>query len=264
MALSRRRVAGCVALMTAVVLGLAVPLTMSTAPAGAAGRAYKVHTWTDPKGDVHRVRWNPCQTITFAVNPRLAGKSVHATHRAISDVRESFRRAGKRTGLTFKYTGRTGEIPSNGGSTSWSTRQKAAEIVVAWVDQDRGAFRTDLLTQVGSGYASGVGGWMLRGWTNDRGHWQAAVGRGFVVINADHNRRYETGFGSGVTRGALLLHELGHALGLGHVGRTSELMYPTILNRRHSNYKSGDEQGLVKLGRRVGCISGANQIWSQI
>ena len=46
------------------------------------------------------------------------------------------------------------------------------------------------------------------------GRWHGAVGRGFVVINASHNRRYESGFGSGVTRGALLLHELGHALGL--------------------------------------------------
>jgi len=264
MAISRRRVAGSVAMMTAVVLGLSAPLTVSVDPAGAAGRAFKVHTWTDPTGDVHRVRWNPCQTITFAVNARLAGKSERATHKAIADVREAFRRAGKRTGLTFKYTGRTGEIPNNRASTPWSTRQKSAEIVVAWVDQGRASFRTNLLTRVGSGYASGVGGWMLRGWPNDRGRWTSAVGRGFVVLNASHNRRYESGFGAGVTRGALLLHELGHALGLGHVGRTSELMYPTILRRQHSNYKSGDEQGLAKLGRREGCIAGANEIWKQI
>jgi len=264
MAMSRRRVAGCVAIITAVALSLAAPLAMSTDPAGAAGRAYKVHTWTDPKGEVHRVRWNPCQTITYAVNPKLAGKSERATRKAISDVRETFRRAGKRTGLTFKYTGRTNEIPNNGASTSWSTRQKAAEIVVAWVDQDRAAFRSNLLTQVGSGYASGVGGWMLRYWPNDRGRYLGAVGRGFVIINASHNRLYEAGFGAGVTRGSLLLHELGHALGLGHVGRTSELMYPTILKRQHSNYKSGDEEGLAKLGRRAGCIAGANEIWKQI
>jgi len=41
-------------------------------------------------------------------------------------------------------------------------------------------------------------------------------------------------------------------------------MYPTILKRQHSNYKSGDEQGLVKLGRRPGCIAGANEVWPQI
>ena len=117
------------------------------APAGAAGRAYKVHTWVDRGGDVHRVRWNPCQTITFAVNPRLAGKSDRATRRAIADVREAFHRAGKRTGLTFRYTGRTSEVPEQRSQTSWSTRQKAAEIVVAWVDQDRSAFRTDLLSR---------------------------------------------------------------------------------------------------------------------
>jgi len=264
MAISRRRIVGFMSVIIAVAVGLATPLAGGQPSAGAAGRAYKVHTWVDGGGDVHRVRWNPCQTITFAVNPRLAGKSDRATRRAIADVREAFHRAGKRTGLTFRYTGRTSEVPQNSGSTSWSNRQKAAEIVVAWVDQDRSAFRTDLLSQVGSGYPSGVGGWMLRGWTDDNGRWHGAVGRGFVVINASHNRRYETGFGSGVTRGALLLHELGHALGLGHVGRTSELMYPTILSRRHSNYKTGDEQGLAKLGRRVGCIPGASVHWPQI
>ena len=264
MGLGRRRVAGSVAMLTAAVVALSAPLAVSTEPAGAAGRAYKVHTWTDPDGDVHRVRWNPCQTITYAVNVRLAGKSERARRLALRDVKDAMTRAGNRTRLHFKFTGRTDEIPRNAASQTWSSRQHAAEIVVAWVDQDKPAFKTDMLTPMGAGYVSGVGGWMLRGWVGDNGKWQSAVGRGFVVINASHNRRYEPGFGSGVTRGALLLHEIGHALGLGHVGRTSELMYPTMLSRRHSNYKHGDERGLHKLGRRVGCIDGANQAWPQI
>jgi hypothetical protein len=66
-----------------------------------------------------------------------------------------------------------------------------------------------------------------------------------VVLNADHNRLYARGFGAGTTRGALLLHEIGHVMGLGHVGTTRELMYPTMLERGSSNYKSGDRTGLA-------------------
>ena len=49
------------------------------------------------------------------------------------------------------------------------------------------------------------------------------------MINSDHNSIYKAGFGRAMTRGALLLHEIGHAVGLGHVGTTSEIMYPTML-----------------------------------
>jgi len=264
MRFGRSRSTGMAAAVLAVLVAVVAPVTLTGASAGAAGAGFNVHTWTDPKGDQHLVRWNPCQSITYAVNVRLAGHSERARHRAVADVRSAFHRAAQRTGLKFSFSGRTSELPRNSGDTSWSTRQKAAEIVVAWVDPEKPKFRSNLLTDTGTGYPSGVGGWMLRGWQDSKGHWRAAVGRGFVVINADQNNRYQPGFGAGVTRGALLLHELGHALGLGHVGTTSELMYPTMLNRQHSNYKTGDSQGLVKVGRRLGCIAGADLVWPQI
>ena len=31
---------------------------------------------------------------------------------------------------------------------------------------------------------------MMRAWTDSEGHWQAAIGRGYVVINAAHNITY--------------------------------------------------------------------------
>jgi hypothetical protein len=48
------------------------------------------------------------------------------------------------------------------------------------------------------------------------------------------------------------------------VGSTSELMYPTMLRRGHSNYKRGDEMGLHRVGRRQGCVPDASQVWDQI
>ncbi len=137
MGFGRSRFTGVAAALLAMLVAVGVPITLSGANAGAAGAKYNLHTWTDPKGDQHRVRWNPCQTITYAVNARLAGGSDRARRRAIADVKSAFHRAGKRTGLNFSYSGRTVELPNNSGDKSWATRQKAAEIVVAWVDPSR-------------------------------------------------------------------------------------------------------------------------------
>ena len=67
-----------------------------------------------------------------------------------------------------------------------------------------------------------------------------------------------------MTRGALLLHEIGHAVGLGHVGTTSEIMYPTMLERGSSRYRNGDRTGLHRVGSSLGCIPGASTTWPQI
>lgn len=259
--LGRRVRAVAVSAVVAVGVAVGLPSTLAST-AGAAGEDYAVHGWTDPNGDRHRVRWDPCTTITYAVNVRLAGDTDKARASALADVHEAMERAAARTGLTFRYSGRTTEVPRD-AEESWSERQQAAEIVIAWVDQDQARSRSNLLIRSGDGYVSGTGGWVWKAWTSG-GTWELAVGRGFVVINADHRRTYRPGFGSGVTRGALLLHEIGHALGLDHVGSTRELMYPKMLNRASSTYKSGDRTGLTKVGESLGCIPGAAQAWKQI
>lgn len=248
----------------AVTVGLSAPLTPNNS-AGAAGDDFEVANWTDPKGKDHRIRWNPCQSaVTYAVNARLAGGTTAARNSAVADVRSAFKRVSNRTGIPFRFAGRTSEIPNNGKNESWSNRQKAAEIVVAWVNPSRPKYRSNLITDSGGSYPSGVGGWMMRAWTDSGGRWQAAIGRGFVVINSEQNSAYKAGFGSGVTRGALLLHEIGHAVGLGHVGTTSEIMYPTMLKRSFSKYKEGDRTGLSRVGKPLGCIAGASDAWPQI
>ena len=66
----------------------------------------------------------------------------------------------------------------------------------------------------GTAYAAGTGGYAYKTWT-----WpldappKAAIGRGFVVLNAADNPAFAPGSASGTTRGQLLLHELGHVVG---------------------------------------------------
>jgi hypothetical protein len=204
---------------------------------------------------LHLVRWDPCTTVTYAVNTDLASRTAHGRATALRDARRAVARAADRTGMSFRYVGTTHEVPRN-GSQGWAARQRSAEIVIAWVTPST----SDLLTPVGSGYASGTGGWMWKAWSSG-GEWRLAIGRGFVVVNAQQRREYAAGFGPGRTRGALLMHEIGHALGLNHVGRTAELMYPTMLQRSRTSYKDGDRAGLRHVGRPAGCIGVTPDIW---
>ena len=58
------------------------------------------------------------------------------------------------------------------------------------------------------------------------------------------------GGGRQSTRGSLLLHELGHAIGLNHVTDKRQVMYPVILPQA-AQYASGDLRG-----SRRWCITG--------
>lgn len=53
---------------------------------------------------------------------------------------------------------------------------------------------------------------------------------------------------------ALVLHELGHAAGLSHVGSDSQVMYPSIGEDSPSRFQRGDLAGLHELARPRDCL----------
>ena len=68
-------------------------------------------------------------------------------------------------------------------------------------------------------------------------------------------REYLTGPGVDAgSVGALLSHELGHAVGLGHAGDQGQVMYPEVGPRSPSDYATGDLAGLARIGSGGGCL----------
>jgi hypothetical protein len=194
---------------------------------------YKYSTSTE-------ARWNPCAAIGYRVNAR------QATDGAIKDVKGAFKRLSQATGFHFVYRGTTTGIPQNGGN-SWYPA--GTQIVVAWARPDQSSMLRLYSNAVAVGSAITSGGYV-----NGDGTSISKIVRGAVVVNS--NRIYRAGFGTGSTRGDIVLHELGHAMGLGHVDSTKQIMYPMVTSGL-ARLGKGDLNGLERRGAQNGCISDA-------
>lgn len=174
-------------------------------------------------------RWNPCAVVTYRVNGADAAR--------LADLREALRRVTHETGVGFRELGRTRQVPGSRGFAY------DADVVVAWTDRSR----SDLLggdRAAAGGFeypAAGSGG-------------RPRIRNGFVVLDAKVVATMPYGFGEGVTHGQVLLHELGHLMGLGHVEAEHQLMRSSVHRVRAALYGAGDLTGLRGIGRRAGCL----------
>jgi hypothetical protein len=182
-------------------------------------------------------RWNPCETIGYRVN------AAQATAGAVGDVKEAFQRLSQATGFRFAYKGTTSGIPSL-GSNSWYPTD--TDIVVAWAQRAE----STLLRAYGDAVAVGAA-MTSGGYAQSDGTSVTRIVKGAVVV--DSQRIYRGGFGTGKTRGDIVLHELGHAMGLGHTGSAKQIMYPSVTTGP-ARLGEGDLQGLYKRGARLGCV----------
>lgn len=216
---------------TAVTTGAQAGSNETAAPAAS---AYALHRNTD--GSV--VRWNPCAAITWKANLALAPEG------ALEELNTAISRLAEATGMTFNYGGTTSTIPDD----AWlHGKADARTIVVAWAAKAD----TDLFAE----NADGEGGWYEQGNSKDGETWTWQIVRGYVLMDAVGTAAYAPGFGAGITRGALLMHELAHAVGLSHVDDKTQLMYPTLSGSTAARYASGDLAGLAQVGSGAGCIA---------
>lgn len=210
------------------------------------------------------VRWDPCQSaVTVRGNFKALNKKKRA--RAQSDLRSALSRLKSATKINFVYRGSTSKVPKNQGGRKWY-ESMPSEIVVSWVKtSSRSGLYSNLLQRKGSKWVAGTGGYVFKQWqANSKSSRYPTIGRGFVVLNASQDKVFRPGFGRGVTRGNLLLHELGHVVGISHTNSKSSIMYPTIISRAKAGYRAVDKPQLRRVGRSSGCHNAPGWVWKHI
>jgi hypothetical protein len=189
--------------------------------------------------DSSPVRFNPCAPIHYVVNGAAGPPN------AVDLAQAAVQQVANATSIPFIYDGTTDEVPSLSRATVQTARYGAryAPVLIAWADQGETNFALNADTY-GFGTATIYPG------TDGR----PAYVTGEAVINASANSPALFD-GPGVTTGKLLLHELGHVMGLGHVSDTKEVMYP-YPGLGPGTYGAGDLAGLARLGKTGGgCLS---------
>ena len=188
------------------------------------------------------VRYDPCTPIHYVVNLSQAPAD------ALDEIAGAIAQVSAATGLTFVYDGDSGEIPAaHRGLAKDPAFRGWPPVLIAWVQPDQ----TDLF----SDGAIGEGG---STWYGAPGH--EVYVTGVVAVDATQNAKLQQGFG-GNSVGALLMHELGHVVGLDHVADPTQIMYATVTGKPAA-WGDGDLAGLHQLGKQAGCVKTPNPPWT--
>lgn len=174
-------------------------------------------------------RWDPCRPIRYVVSGAepFAGANAMLT--------QALAEAGAASGLQFVNTGTTTEQASADRSPYQPDRygRTWAPVLVAWTDQGH--------VPALAGNVIGLGGAVS---ATIHGSRRLVSG----VLYFDQPELFliaQRGTGYAAMR-TVMLHEIGHLLGLGHVQDPNEVMFPS--DGAQGDYAAGDLRGLAYAG----------------
>ena len=200
--------------------------------APAAATSYAFSTVLDGRP----VRWDPCTPIRWTSNTSRGPAG------GLAVLLEAVARIAQLTGTTWQYVGPSSAVPASGYLPGTSQPQYPP-VLLGWTD---GA-SSDLL----AGQPRNVLGMTRTAWFGIQradGSKIAAIRTAAVALDRTDTLPLR---GRGSLK-ALVLHELGHVMGLAHVEDRNQLM-ATVLPAS-ADLQAGDLAGLSRLGQRAGCV----------
>lgn len=178
-------------------------------------------------------RWDPCQVITWKYNANGGGYPE-----ALEDLKGAFARIHRATGLRFSYGGTTGYVAFAGGHHG---DDPSSDITVSFVASMSGA-------TAGKGGAAYV----------SSGTHPPEIVNGSLALDSSEDLARGFARSGPATWGQIMVHEIGHVVGLDHAKDPRQLMYGTVGEKNHY-LGAGDLAGLNWVGMRGGCIANSKR-----
>ena len=179
-------------------------------------------------------RYNPCEPIRYVIDRRLAPEGT------IADLRRGLEIVTEVSGIEFRFEGYAQEENLNNRPPYQPGRYRKADwapVLFTWVPSDRLLTPSDAAVgSAGSTYAR-----------NERGELVYLTG----IVTFNYTARLLNGYELGDSWGDVVLHEIGHLLGLAHVNDTTQVMHPNVTGGE-ARFGAGDIAGLRSLAR--GCL----------
>jgi hypothetical protein len=183
-------------------------------------------------------RWDPCTVITWSYNP--SGEAYNA----LPDLKRAFAKIAGVSGLRFLYGGNQVAYRYLGGEDDLDLMVE--EMVVGWANANEFSdLRPDQY-----GDAVGIGGGSARPVAG--ADVDLKMVQGYLTLDNDPSIALARGF-NGSGWGQVMMHEILHALGLGHATSANQLMHGTATPLNH-RFGAGDITGMTKVGSASPCL----------